>query len=144
MTWIIDGSGTHWVEVPQPKRRKPPRALKFAEVKVGDQLMMKPRDSWYRGLAIYCLITDMWFDPVEGQDDPLKGSMIGYAHIKEDGSLSRKSSTTIRGLASQQFDFADIDYIALCKARSQATETGEVIGIGFGKTIRNRPKIPGL
>lgn len=31
MTWITDDNGTRWAEVPQPKRRKPPRVLKFAE-----------------------------------------------------------------------------------------------------------------
>jgi hypothetical protein len=56
----------------------------------------------------------------------------------------RKSSTTIRGLASQQYVYADIDYIALCKARGDAMQTGEVVGIGAGVNIRKRPKIAGL
>jgi hypothetical protein len=144
MTWIYDQNGKRWVDPVPRKTRKAPRALKFGEVKVGDQIMQKPRDGWDRGTAIYYVVTDLWFDPVEGQKDPLKGSMVGFAHIKSDGTYDRKSSTTVRGLASQQYDFADVDYIALCTARNEAFRTGEVIGIGHAKTIRARPKISGL
>lgn len=141
MSWITDGSGTRWVEIPQKKRRKSPRALKFGSVKVGDQLVKTYQKE--RKSSIYYLVTDLWFDPVLGQEDELKGSMVGYAQIKLDGSAGRKSSTTIRGLASQQFDYADIDYIALCEARKGELESGKVVEIGRGKVIRKRPKNPG-
>ena len=145
MTWITDDGGTRWVEVPQKKRRSSPRARKFAEIKIGDQLMLKPAGTWYRKVAMYYVVTDLWFDPVLGQDDALKGSMVGYQQIAQTGEpRHRKSSTTIRGLASQQFDYADIDYIAHCKATLAAMQAGEVIGIGRGRAIRARPKISGL
>lgn len=130
-------------------RRKPPRALKFAEVQVGDQVMqassldwpgMPPE--WQRKNVRYYLITDMWSDPVAGQYDPVKGQMIGLARIREDGSLEPKTSTTIRGLASQQYDYADVDYLALCAARAEGMQSGAVIGIGAAWAIRERPKLP--
>jgi hypothetical protein len=145
MTWIVDGNGTRWVEVPQRKRRKSPRALRFANIKVGDQLMLKPKPNWHRGIPHYIIVTDLWFDPVAGQEDPVAGQMVGYSQITMSGDVRpRKSSTTIRGLASQQYVYADIDYIALCKARGDAMQTGEVVGIGAGTNIRKRPKIAGL
>lgn len=140
MTWITDNTGTRWAEPVERKRRKTPRALRFADVKVGDQLMRKG----YHGGMIYCVVTDLWFDPVQGESDPLKGSMVGYAQIDQRGELRRKSSTTIRGLASQQFTPSDRDYVAFCKARIEGMAAGVVVGIGRGRTIRQRPKIAGL
>jgi len=147
MTWITDDTGRRWVDVTKVKKlRNAPRPLKFGNVKVGDQLMKKPREEWYRKIPIYYVVTDRWFDPVEGQRDPIKGEMVGYAQIKEDGSHSTKSATTVRGLASQQFDFADVDYIALATTRAaeHAKDDSNVVGIGLAKVIRSRPKISGL
>ena len=92
--------------------------------------------------AIYYIVTDLWFDPVIGQSDPIAGQMVGYSMIMSDGSIHKcKSSTTIRGLASQQFHYSDIDFIALAKTRAGVAN---VVGIGHANTIRKRPKIPGL
>lgn len=143
MTLITDGSGTRWVEVPQKKRRGSPRALKFAAIKVGDQIMQKPRESFYRKIPVYYVVTDLWFDPVAGQRDATAGQMVGYAQIREDGSVWTKSKTTLRGLASQQFDYADMDFMAMCKARLAALTDGEVIPISKARAIRRRPKLPG-
>ncbi|MTJ94041.1 MAG: hypothetical protein F8N36_14460 [Desulfovibrio sp.] len=101
--------------------------------------MQKSRDS------LYFLVTDRWFDPVIGQDDPVAGEMVGIRRIGQDGDLvGRKYAHTVRGLAAQQFHPAGLDYVALAKARREAKEDGTVVGIGRGRTVRERPKMPGL
>ena len=147
MTWITDREGTKWVELPRRKRRNPRRALKFGNVEVGDQLVhahslpgdMNPRYN----MPVYYLVTDRWFDPVKGEDDPIKGQMVGLAQIDARGIPGSKSATTVRGLASQQYEYADIDYIALCFARVHAMKGETVVGIGRAAAIRRRPKIQG-
>lgn len=142
MGWITDENGTRWVPAPARKRRKPGRALKFGEVEVGDQLVQRPKPGSRYGLPVYYLVTDRWFDPVRGQDDPVKGQMVGLASITSSGVPGSKISTTVRGLASQQYEYADIDYIGHCFSRADAL--GDVVvGIGYGKVIRARPKQPG-
>jgi len=144
MTWITDDTGTRWVEYPARKQRNAPRALRFADLKVGDQLVQKPNGGWYRAIPIYYQVTDLWFDPVAGQTDPIKGQMVGYDQIGTNGELrGAKRATTIRGLASQQFEYADIDYIAQCKVVKEAKADGKVVGIGMGRIIRKRPKVAG-
>ena len=137
MTWIVDGSGTRWVDVPRPKRRKSPRALRFADIEVGRQLVQRPGKNWYHHIPVYFIVTDIWFDPVEGQKDPVAGKMIGIARIAPDGEVHpRKSKYPVRGLASQGFHYLPIDYINQCKAKALATN---VVGIERGKVIRARP-----
>lgn len=160
MTWIIDNTGTRWVEPTPPKRRKSPMPKRFASLKVGDQIMQATEskrtirdpncanDKYitvpYTKSLHYFIVTDMWFDPVRGQSDPVAGQMVGFAAINQRGEVSkRKSSMPIRGFASQRFEFADRDHIAWCKARLTEIENGKVVGIGHGRTIRKRPKIPG-
>lgn len=146
MTIITDENGTRWVEIPARKRRKSPRALRFAEIKVGDQLTRKWPNHLSAGMvAWYYLVTDVWFDPVAGQMDEIAGRMVGIQHIDcRSGDLQgRKQPHTIRGLASQGFQYAEIDYMAHVKATNQATAEGAVIGIGRGHVIRQRPKVPG-
>jgi len=145
MTWITDDSGTRWVDVPQPKRRKPGRILRFANIKVGDQLVLKPKANWYLGLPIHSIVTDLWDDPVDGQHDPIKGKFVGLRQIDGDGELRhRKSKIKLRGLASQGYEYAEIDFIAQRKAAVAGVQDGSVIGIGAGERIRKRPKIAGL
>ena len=148
MTWITDDNGTRWVDATRPKkRRRSPRALRFADVKVGDQLMNNRHSlgmDYPLGRKFYVVVTDLWFDPVAGQDDPVKGRMVGYRQIDGYGRpIGSKIATTIRGLASQQFQYADIDYIALAKSRAEAVKSGDVVGIGQGRVIRQRPRTPG-
>jgi hypothetical protein len=96
-------------------------------------------------VTVYYLVTDLWFDPVAGQNDPIRGQMVGFAQVKADGSITRKSSTTLRGLASQQYAYADLDYIALAKAKAAAVAEGDsVVSIRKAHEIRRRPKIAGL
>lgn len=158
ITRITDGSGTRWVEIPPRKRRASPRALRFAGLQVGDQLMQTHTLRAWRGgkddfskpapelsqTKWYYLVTDLWIDPVSGQDDPVAGQMAAIVRIDEDGyPHGRKWPHTLRGLASQGFHYADRDYIAFCRQREAATEAGSVVGIGLGQVIRRRPKTPG-
>jgi hypothetical protein len=106
--------------------------------------MQTPKADWRRKIPMYFIVTDLWFDPVAGQEDPIKGQMVGFQQLGPDGEpRGTKSATPIRGLASQQYEYADMDYIAMCKHRSTALDTGKVVGLGYGRTIRQRPKLPG-
>ncbi len=92
----------------------------------------------------YYLVTDLWFDPVAGQDNPVAGRMVAIVSIDADGyPHHRKAPHTLRGLASQGSRYADLDYIAFCRQRLSAIDEGGVVGIGFGQTIRRRPKMSG-
>lgn len=154
MTWITDGSGTRWVELPARKRRKSPRAIRFANIKVGDQVMRTYTSRGWRGgiddtsapptelsqTTWYYIVTDLWFDPVAGQDNRVAGEKVAIARIQPDGQIyPRKEPHTKRGLASQGFHYADHDFIAFVKQRQEAEN---VVGIGFGRVIRRRPKLP--
>lgn len=132
-TQIFDENGSRWVDVHEPKRRKPARALKFGGVKVGDQLMRRPRGDWLEKFTSYFIVTDRWFDPVKGDVDPIKGEMVGYSRISPKGTLCRKEATTVRGLATQQFEYADQDFLAMAKNRLKQLESGGVVGIGQAK-----------
>lgn len=146
MTTIYkDGQPPIWIDVTvNRKRRKPSRALRFAELKVGDQLMKRPYGGDYGRHSTYYLVTDLWFDPVAGQHDETAGRMVGLVRLGTDGEPhGTKSSTTLRGLASQQYHYSSIDYSAICKAKVEAVAAGELVGIGYGRVIRQRPKTPG-
>jgi hypothetical protein len=145
MTIIRDDNGTRWVELPPRRRRKPSRAVRFAEVKVGDQLV-RGLGVWDGRLNVwYYIVTDLWFDPVAGQDDETAGRMVAVRSIcPRTGEPRRhKEPHTLRGLASQGFRYADIDFSAHVKAVREAMADGAVVGIGKGHVIRRRPKVPG-
>lgn len=145
MTQITDGSGTRWVEIPQRKKRKSPRAVRFAEIKAGDQLM-RELGVWDARMHVwYYIVTDLWFDPVAGQDDETAGRMVAIRSIcpRTGEPRHRKEPHTLRGLASQGFRYADIDFPAHVQAVKEAMADGEVVGIGKGHVIRRRPKVPG-
>lgn len=149
MTLVTEGSGTRWVEVKARKRRKSPRAVRFADIKVGDQV----RKAWSipsvymahdRRVETFYIVTDLWFDPVRGQENYDAGRMAAISKINSDGTISpRKDAYPLRGLASQQFQYAGIDYLELTRIRKAAHDKGEVVGIGHGQVIRARPKVPG-
>jgi len=158
MTWITDGSGTRWVDVtPARKKRKSPRAVRFADIKVGDQLMKTYTTKGSGGrddphghsrelhqATWYYIVTDLWFDPVAGQENHVAGEMVAISLIRSDGKIrSRKEPHTKRGLASQAFHYADRDYITDCKTVVTAVKQGKIVGIGMGQVIRRRPKLPG-
>jgi len=145
MTWITDDTGTRWVVIPPRNRRKPSRALRFASIKVGDQLERKPQGNWYRHIPDCYIVSDLWFDPVAGQGDETAGRMVALQQIKDSGAIClSKQRYTIRGLAAQGFQYAGKDIISERKMRSSAMIEGSVVGIGRGKIIRARPKLPGL
>lgn len=149
MVWITDHNGRRWHPDNPRKKRKPARALRFAEIKVGDQLMKEWRTLRAIGGEIvpgaqareYCIVTDLWFDPVAGQSDEVAGQMVAIRRISDRGEIDgRKEPHTKRGLASQGFHYADRDFIAFVKARAEAEN---VVGISFGRIVRQRPKTPG-
>jgi hypothetical protein len=145
MTRIIDEDGERWVEVPRRKERRRPRALKFAEIKVGDQLMRRWAGFGGPGfnatVVWYYEVTDLWFDPVAGQEDETAGRMVALMMIYP--RHRSKRAHTVRGLASNGYDYADVDIYALLDAREAAQQSGAVVGIGQGHVIRRRPKVPG-
>jgi hypothetical protein len=142
-TKIVNDDGARWVEAPVRKPRKPPRALRFSEIKVGDQLVLPPTDNFFRKIPTFFIVTDLWFDPVAGEDDETAGRMVAVQQIGPTGEPRHgKRPYTVRGLASNGYRYADIDYIGQCKAFLEGVETGQVVGIGKGAAIRRRPKLP--
>lgn len=142
MTWIYDDTGRYWMDPPPIKKRAKPKGRRFADVKVGDQLMQAnpSHDGKRQYPTIYSLVTDAWFDPVRGEDDEEKGHLFAVQQLGADGQpRGRKAAFTRFGLASQGYQYADIDYIGLALARASATD---VVGIGHAQVIRARPKIP--
>ena len=122
MTWITDGWGTRWVPMQPRKRRKPGRALRFAELKAGDILIHRskskvihnPRKSNavfanddYREVIEhhlgFAVAEDRWFDPVAGQDDEVAGQMVGVRPFHQFGPGNHKRTHTLRGLAQNGY-----------------------------------------
>lgn len=134
------------IELP-PQPRKPSRAVRFADIKVGDQLMRRYTTMAMRGdrlMTFYYAVTDLWFDPVAGCHDEIAGQMVAIRQISpRTGELEgRKWAHTRRGLASNGYHYADCDFMARTRAIIDAMQAGEVVGIGFGHVIRQRPKLP--
>lgn len=154
MTWITDDHGTRWVDTPPYIRRKPSRAKRFAEVKVGHWLTgglwEKPwnmRDG-RKHPPVFHLVTDAWFDPVAGQDDPESGNLFALARLiginRETGEpeLSRKHQHTRRGLASQGYRYSDVpDPVAMFSAIFDGIQSGTVTAIGSHKKVRRYPTV---
>lgn len=144
------------------KRTKAARALRFANIQVGDQLMRREVSRWStyakdpnaaNDPAIiqhekdsgysYAVVTDLWFDPVKGETDPISGQMVAIRWLRQGKEVGSKQPHTRRGLAMQGYHFADRDEIAHWDAVRKAIADGDVVGIGRGKAIRKRPKVPG-
>lgn len=148
MTWVTDQTGTRWVEPTARKRRARQTKGRFSELTVGDQLELKnhsldqlAEQIGRRGPRTFYVVTDLWFDPVKGQDGEYRGQMVGYQRLNDHGEpVGRKQSTSRHGLAAQGFHKAELDFIAQCKARAEASN---VVGIGFGRVLRRRPKMTG-
>jgi hypothetical protein len=145
MTWITGNTGTCWVE-PEPRKRRPPgRAVRFAAVKVGDQLARTWPHYLNAGVTVWhYIVTDLWFDPVAGQKDETAGRLVAIQRIdwRTGDPVDRKEGHSLRGLASQGFRYAVLDYMAQVKATIAAKAAGEVVGIDLGHVIRQRPKVP--
>lgn len=108
-TKIVDSSGTRWVKHEPRKRRKPGRALRFAEIKVGDELVcvheayVPSRDRF--------VVTDLWFDPVAGERDETAGQMVAIRWMRDGQPVGTKRPHTRRGLAMQGYHYAK-DYLS--------------------------------
>lgn len=136
----------------RPIKRRPGKPARFADVKVGDQLVKRHEVYTFndkdervnRMEPFYYVVTDTWFDPVAGQLNEYCGQMVGVARIDaRTGEVQpHKRAHTRMGLASNGFRYADIDFIAAVTARNQGLADGSVIGIGVGRIIRARPKLP--
>lgn len=148
--------------VHNPRREKRKRgAGRFAEIKVGDQIMQRVVSRWDtvalddraandaawikherdHGFS-YAIVTDLWFDPVKGETDPVAGQMVAVQHLRQGKPVMSKRAHTVRGLASNGFVYADRDEIAHWEAVRAAHEAGQVVGISLGRVIRKRPKNP--
>lgn len=161
MTWIIDESGRRWVDPPPPRVKRKRGRGRFSEIKVGDQIMQRIISRWDTygkpppGVAndpapvrhekdhgyAYAIVTDIWFDPVAGQSDPLKGEMIGIQPLRQGIPIGDKRAHTIRGLASNKWEYADRDEIAHWEAVRSGVDAGTVVGIGRGRR-RKPPRDP--
>lgn len=116
--------------------RKPPRG-RFKDVKVGDWLEVRRRwteDGRLRESSPWrYLVTDAWFDPVEGQEEPAKGELFAVQHLRGvliDGTpmWGRKYAHTRRGLASNGFHYAE-DPLPGLRARMAGWKDGTVVPI---------------
>lgn len=112
---------------------------RFDGIKPGDQLEQS------RYGKSYWIVTDTWFDPVKGQNNPQQGDMVAIQQINHNTGNPRPSKTahTIRGLASNGYTWASRDWMSFFRSRLAAHQEGTVVGIGHARTIRKRPKSPG-
>lgn len=148
-----------WIDVTKPKRppRKEPKR-RFENIKVGDQLMREWIQQGWRGgrddtkqppvklssQTWYYIVTDLWFDPVKGDEKPRLGEMVAIQRLGQKGEpIGRKIGHSKTGLASNAYRYADMDYVKFCNDRLAAIEEGRVVGIGMGQIIRRRPKVSG-
>jgi hypothetical protein len=104
MTRVTDRHGTRWVKYAKRKRRKPGRAVRFANIKVGDLLALRKSDGDYYNNVI---VTDLWFDPVAGERDETAGMMVAIRWLRDGKEFGAKRQHTRRGLAMQGYDYAD-------------------------------------
>lgn len=138
-------SGDGWgqfVRRVERKRRRKPRAIRFAEVKVGDVLVQRDRLQYtsetvkptivptantnaelveHRATS-WAVVTDLWLDPVAGECDEVAGQMVGLRTLRHGVEVGNKWSTTRRGLASQQWHYATEVEIADLAKRRRAVE----------------------
>jgi hypothetical protein len=124
-TLVTDATGSRFVEQIQRKRRRAPRALRFDQLEVGAVLLKRTKDRFTHydppfmeaiandngreEIAIrnqFGIVEDRWFDPCQGQVDRLKGEMASVRMVGPNGAWLTKLSHTLRGLASQGFDYA--------------------------------------
>ena len=132
--------------MPQRKRRASPQARRFAAIRVGDQLQRAHKTYDDKVAVWYYVVSDLWFDPVAGQDDDTAGRMVAIQMIDPPtgNPMSKKDGHTVRGLASQGFQYATLDFMTHAKVVTAAKADGTVVvGIGLGHVIRRRPKVRG-
>jgi len=108
---------------------------RFDDIKVGDQLVARRRAEPARGLpCLHYLVTDLWYDPVRGQQRRSSGEMVAIQTIWWDGTLrGSKYAHTIRGLAQAGLQFADTDFQGNAQALTEALHDGSVISLGAAR-----------
>lgn len=151
MTWVTDNTGTRWIEPPERKRRAKATKGRFSDIAVGDQLEERhwSRERLRQQLKrdappTFYIVTDLWFDPVRGQANEWSGQMVGYQRLGSNGEpIGKKLGNSRHGLASLGFHKAEIDYVGQRRATVAAVADVNVVGIGFGRVIRRRPKLSG-
>lgn len=134
MTLITDGFGTRWVEPTPKKRRKKPRALRFADLSPDTILIHRSKSKSVRSpkhdlpvanddeLVIershvgFAIVEHRWFDPCAGQTDPTAGEMVAVRPITSHGRGGSMWPHTLRGLAMQGYDYATPEQAGLVRA----------------------------
>lgn len=124
-TYIVDTGGIgRFVKRAPRKRRRAPRALRFADLQPGAVLVHRGKFTTERHgetimqvansntiqevktTACFVVVTDRWFDPCAGQRDPVAGEMAATRYVGPDGAVSSKQRHTLRGLAMQGYSYA--------------------------------------
>lgn len=128
---------------PPPKPPRKPANRRFADVAVGDYLIKERKyrlgERLVRSME-YSIVTDLWFDPVKGEEDRQKGDMVAIATITR-GRTFGKQAHTLRGLASNGWKYFGGDPFDLHDTLVEAVKSERVVGIGQAHIIRKRPKI---
>lgn len=146
--------GPTWTPITlRRSRRKPRTGGRFSEIAVGDSLLLVRIARWQEirdgaertaRYEIAYVVTDLWFDPVAGEENPWQGQMTAVAQVRPDGSLGRKTRYSRHALAAVGFQKTDADHVGLAKARHEGAKAGKVVGIGRARALRRRPRLPGL
>lgn len=119
-TRVTTATGTRWVKYAPRKRRKPGRALRFANIAIGAELVCV---HWHANDQVTpetmprYVVTDLWFDPVAGERDPIAGQMVAIRTLRDGQPIGSKCPHTRRGLAMQGYHYAE-DYLARWRATS--------------------------
>lgn len=119
-TRITDKNGTRWVMYAPRPRRKPGRAVRFAAVAVGDELVcVRGASEIQLNQMTRFVVTDLWFDPVAGERDETAGMMVAIRQMRDGHPVGSKWPHTRRGLAMQGFHYAT-EYLARREQTEQA------------------------
>jgi hypothetical protein len=118
---------------PERKRRRKPRPLRFAEIEVGHILIQRrktiravrpkrpighanddPQELVYvpEVITAYAIVTDLWFDPVYGQNEESTGQMVGCQYWISGAPMGSKWPYNRLGLARAGWNYATAEEIA--------------------------------
>jgi hypothetical protein len=119
---VYDERRRRWVEPRVAKQVSVRGRGRFSNVSVGDQIMrsnVSRRELRLQrkedGIATpgerqkcfeYAIVTDIWFDPVAGQHDRLKGEMVAIQPLLDGRAHGAKRAHTVRGLATNKWQYA--------------------------------------
>lgn len=128
LIYPANGGRPYFVKVMPRKQRASPRALRFANLRVGDMLLRKVKWTEIHGFKPepkaallhqstandnrieeireatgFAICEHRWFDPVKGEVDPVAGQLVAVRWITNHGLSRSLVPHTIRGLASQGY-----------------------------------------